>query len=304
MSVLDTSVKLYRKTFKRFRVAHVAAHRIMTHGVIPTLERMRGFYTMPDDPLWFRLELLTQRHETETVEHLKRLVKPGMVALDIGAHVGYYARMLAKLTSGGGRVYAFEPHPRTYVMLCSNISAMNNVTPTQAAVAEENGTAELFDYLMMSASGSLHFDESMLDLQKSQLGTGDIAPRIENDFPVEKFSVKTLNLDDYLASQGVTQIGFIKMDIEGAEIGALRGLRRTIANSPDLNMIMEYNPQALKAFGHEPVAAFDEVLALGFGHAQIINPDSTLTDVTPESLKALTEQLMQNMGVVNVLFSK
>jgi FkbM family methyltransferase len=304
MSVLDTGVKLYRKTFKRMRVVHVTAHRVMTYGVIPLLERITGMRTMPDDPLWFRLELLTRRHEPETVTQIQRLVKPGMIALDIGAHVGYYARMLAALTGDSGRVYAFEPHPRTYKMLCANIAAMNNVTPVQAAVAENEGTAELFDYLMMSASGSLHFDESMRDLQKAQLGSGDIAPRIEHDFPVEKFSVRTLALDDFLAEKGVTQIDFIKMDIEGAEIGALRGLRRTISQSPRLRLIMEYNPQALKAFGHDPAAAFDEVLAMGFTHAQIVHEDGTLTDVQRDALAALTDQLMQNMGVVNVLLSR
>jgi FkbM family methyltransferase len=304
MSVLDTGVNLYRKTFKRVRIVHVAAHRLMTHGVIPLLERVTGLRTMPDDPLWFRFELLLKRHEPETVAQIQRLVKPGMNVLDIGAHVGYYARMLGTLTGDGGRVYAFEPHPRTYKMLCANIAALNNVTPVNAAVAEQEGTAELFDYLMMSASGSLHFDESMRDLQKAQLGSGDIAPRIEHDFPVEKFTVRTLALDDFLAEKGVTHIDFIKMDIEGAEIGALRGLRRTIAQSPGLQLIMEYNPQALKAFGHDPAAAFDEVLALGFTRAQIVHEDGTLSGVQRDALAALTGQLMQNMGVVNVLLTR
>lgn len=304
MSVLDTGVNLYRKTFKRVRIVHVAAHRLMTHGVIPLLERVTGLRTMPDDPLWFRFELLLKRHEPETVAQIQRLVKPGMNVLDIGAHVGYYARMLGTLTGDGGRVYAFEPHPRTYKMLCANIAALNNVTPVNAAVAEQEGTAELFDYLMMSASGSLHFDESMRDLQKAQLGSGDIAPRIEHDFPVEKFTVRTLALDDFLAEKGVTHIDFIKMDIEGAEIGALRGLRRTIAQSPGLQLIMEYNPQALKAFGHDPAAAFDEVLALGFTRAQIVHEDGTLSDVQRDALATLTDQLMQNMGVINVLLTR
>jgi hypothetical protein len=94
------------------------------------------------------------------------------------------------------------------------------------------------------------------------------------------------------------------MDIEGAEIGALRGLRRTIAQSPGLQLIMEYNPQALKAFGHDPAAAFDEVLALGFTRAQIVHEDGTLSDVQRDALAALTGQLMQNMGVVNVLLTR
>lgn len=306
MSVLQTGANLYRKTFKRLRPAHVALHWLITHGVIPLMERIKRMQTMPDDPMWFRLELLTRRHEIETVQQFERLVKPNMIVLDIGAHVGYYARLCAELVGAGGRVYAFEPHPRTYLTLVRNIANHACVTPVQAAVAEEDGTAELYDYLMMSASGSLHYDESMRDLQKAQIHDGDIAPRIAEDLPVERYTVRTLNLDTYLESQGVSQVDVIKMDIEGAEIGALRGLRHTIERSPALKLIMEYNPSALRSFGHVPRAAFDEVLALGFTQAHIIHPDGTLELISGQTarLDALTESLETNMGVVNLLLSK
>jgi hypothetical protein len=95
------------------------------------------------------------------------------------------------------------------------------------------------------------------------------------------------------------------MDIEGAEISALRGLRQTIARSPDLQLIMEYNPAALTAFGHGPVSALAEVLAFGFQRVQVIELDGRLTDITQQetAVASLTEQLMTNMGVVNLLFS-
>jgi len=306
MSVLETGVSLYRKTFKRLRPAHVATHWLVTHGVIPVLERARKLRTMPDDPMWFRLELLTQRHERETVQQFGRLIKPGMTVLDIGAHVGYYARICATQMFDNGRVFAFEPHPKTYLTLVHNTANFKCVTPVQAAAAEADGTAELYDYLMMSASGSLHYDESMRDLQKAQIHDGDIAPRIAEDLPMQKYTVKTLNLDAYLASQGVETVDFIKMDIEGAEIGALRGLRGTIARSPSLALIMEYNPSALRSFGHDPRAAFAEVLAMGFTRAQILNADGSLEDITGDSarLDSLTESLEVNMGVVNLLLSK
>ncbi len=306
MSLTDFSLQLYRKTIKRFRSAHVATHWLMTHGVIPVLERTTGFRTMPDDPFWFRLELLTQRHEIETLTQLDRLAAPGMTMLDIGAHVGYYASRYARVLGPNGRIFAFEPHPRTFATLQRNVRQMPQVTAVQLALSEQEGTAELHDYLMMSASGSLHYDESMVALQKAQTHDNDIAPRIGQPFSAQTFTVRTTPVDDFLAAQGISQVDLVKMDIEGAEIGALRGMRRTINNSPNLLLVMEYNPQALKAFGHDPVAALSEVQALGFSQMQAIEADGRLTPLTnqPEKVHNLTEQLMGNMGVINLLLKK
>jgi FkbM family methyltransferase len=306
MRLFDSSINFYRRTIKRFRPAHVVLHRLMTGIIIPGLERLTGFRTVPDDPFWFRLELLTGRHERETLRHVRRLVKPGMTVLDVGAHVGYYTRRLSKLVGPAGRVIAFEPHPRIYSILQRNAARLDNVTALQVAVAEEEGTAELYDYLMMSASGSLHYDESMLALQKSQLSETDIAPRIATDFPVETFTVRTAPIDTCLAELGIERVGAAKMDIEGAEVGALRGMRGTIAASPGLALVMEYNPHALKAFGFEPQPALNEVFSMGFDRVQCIEPDASLTDLTGDdaALAALTSRLMNHMGVVNVLFTR
>ncbi|WP_420628066.1 FkbM family methyltransferase [Candidatus Leptofilum sp.] len=306
MSITDLSLRLYRKTIKRFRSAHVATHWLMTHGAIPVLEKTRHFRTMPDDPFWFRLELLTNRHETETVAQLDRLAAPGMTMLDIGAHVGYYSRRYAKILGENGRIFAFEPHPRTFATLQHNVKHLPQVTAVNLALAEHEGTAELHDYLMMSASGSLHYDEAMVALQKAQTHETDIAPRIGQTFAAQTFTVRTTPVDDFLAAQEVERVDLVKMDIEGAEIGALRGMRQTIANSPNLKLIMEYNPQALKAFGHDPVAALQEIQSFGFAKVEAIESNCRLTNLThqPDHLQTLTNHLMQNMGVINLLLQK
>lgn len=306
MSISNLSLRLYRKTIKRFRSAHAATHWLMTHGAIPLLEMSSGFRTMPDDPFWFRLELLTSRHEVETIAQLDQLAAPGMTMLDIGAHVGYYSRRYAKALGNNGRIFAFEPHPRTFATLQHNVKRLPQVTAVQLALAEQEGTAELHDYLMMSASGSLHYDESMVALQKSQTHDTDIAPRIGQTFAAQTFTVRTMPVDDFLAQQGIEQVDLVKMDIEGAEIGALRGMKRTIANSPTLVLVMEYNPQALKAFGHDPITALNEVRSFGFQTMEAIELDGRLTNLTdqPDHLEQLTEQLMQNMGVINLLLRK
>jgi len=306
MRVFDSSLTLYRKTVKRFKPAHVAIHWVMSHIIIPVLEAVKGFKTIPDDPFWFRLELLTNRHELETTQHVEQMVKPGMVILDVGAHVGYYARLFASLTGDSGQVIAFEPHPRTHEVLKQNVQKLANVNTLQIAVAEQEGTAELYDYLMMSASGSLHYDESMADLQRAQIGEYDIAPRQSTEFQMQKYSVKTVPIDKCLMEMGISEVDFVKMDIEGAEMGALRSMKQTISRSPNLSLIMEYNPQALKAFGYDPTQALAEVLAMGFTQMQAINPDGSLTDWTADNatVQSETQSLLKHMGVINLLFTR
>ena len=306
MRVFDSSLKLYRKTMKRFRPAHLAMHRLMNRLVIPLLERANDFKTIPEDPFWFRLELLTKRHEIGTARQLRQLIQPGMVILDVGAHVGYYTRLFAALTGAGGRVIAFEPHPRTHQALQGNLRRLPNVTALQVAVAETAGAAELYDYLMMSASGSLHYDASMAALQQAQMNESDVAPRRQGGFEMQKYRVETVTIDQCLLEMGIERADLVKMDIEGAEMNALRGMKRTIAHSPKLYLIMEYNPHALQAFGYEPIDALREVLALGFGRMQAIEPDGSLRDWTDDAaeVRRRTDALLAGMGVMNLLFRR
>ena len=83
-------------------------------------------------------------------------------------------------------------------------------------------------------------------------------------------------------------------------------MKQTIANSPHLVLIMEYNPQALQAFDYEPVQALTEILSMGFRQMQAINPDGSLTDWThdPATIQAQTQAMLNTMGVINLLFTR
>lgn len=298
-------LNFYRKTLKHIKPLHRAGHYLLNRLYLSRLEKAKDFVTIQDDPFWFRYELLTGKHEAETVAVMKGLLSPGMTVLDIGAHAGYYSCLFAQLLEGEGKVFAFEPHPETYQILKKNVGKYPVVVPVQAAVSDQEGTAELYDYLMMSASGSLHYDESVAAVQKAQVSQYDLAPRLDDSFVRKEFSVHTISLDDFLPAQDVTTVDFIKMDIEGAELTALRGMRQLIANSPELRMIMEYNPQALKTVVARPEDAVTEVMAYGFTSASALQSDGAEIDLkASEVLTELTDSLMEKMGVVNILFSK
>ena len=305
MRVLDSSLWLYRKTLKRIRPAHSAMHRLLDGLILPGLERASNFETIAEDPFWFRLELLTRQHERETRQLLERRLRPGMVALDVGAHVGYYTRLLAERTGPAGQVIAFEPHPRTHETLRRNLGHLSNVTTLQLAASAHSGSAQLYDYLMMSASGSLHYDETLAHQQRAQMGADDRAPRHDAGFQMQRYQVRTAAIDDCLEELGVKRVDLVKMDIEGAELDALRGMKRTIAASPGLMLVMEYNPGALAAFGHDPLEALGEAMALGFSRALAIEADGQLREWADATLlRRETERLQEGMGVVNLLLER
>ncbi|MEL7435766.1 MAG: FkbM family methyltransferase [Chloroflexota bacterium] len=305
-SLFQLGVSIYRKTFKRVRFVHRGMHWLAYHVLFPAMEQARGFQTMPDDPFWFRYELLSGKHEPETTAQLKNLLQPNMTFLDIGAHVGYYSRMASDIVGKGGHVVAFEPNPHNHAMLTKNVGGRDNVMLMQVALAEEEGTAELHDYLMMSASGSLHYDEKLRDVQLAGTEQNvDFAPRLDGGFTPQTYTVRTAPVDALLAEQGISQVDVVKMDIEGAEMGALRGMRETIARSPNISLVMEFNPMGLEAFGNVPEDALQEVLAMGFTSLYAIEADGSLTDYTHQTdeLRQLTQQLKQNMSVINLLLT-
>lgn len=306
MSVPRTIYEMvYKRTLKRSRLLHSLVYEMVRIVLVPIMERTSGFYTMDDDPLWFRIELITGNYEKETVKLAQQLVRPGMTVLDIGAHVGYYTRLFSKLVGDAGRVIAFEPHPLTFNVLCNNVRALRNVIPVQVAVADQEGSATLFDFLTGASESSLRYDEHIRGWCRSHLSGRDRSPRVLRDFPVATYAVRTTMVDSYLAEVDIERVDFIKMDIEGAEIGAIRGMKRTIQSSPRLSMIMEFNPRALQSFGVDPARALEELREIGFARMRIAEGNSGVTEVGNDAMiTGLVKVLTERTAKVNLLCEK
>lgn len=63
------------------------------------------------------------------------------------------------------------------------------------------------------------------------------------------------------------------MDIEGAELSALRGMERTVSASGPMHLIIEFNPTSLATFGVTPESFFGELSRLGFGSITSIDDE-------------------------------
>jgi FkbM family methyltransferase len=142
-------------------------------------------------------------HEREVVDVLLLTIRPGWTVFDLGAHVGYFALLLAKLVGPKGRVVAFEPFPENFQTLEENVqlNAARNIVLERSAVSAVSGMASL----KSSDSDRLTSTASLVHGQPAS-------------------EVKVVSLDDYAARQP-ERIHFVMMDVEGAEADVLTGMR-------------------------------------------------------------------------------
>jgi FkbM family methyltransferase len=160
-----------------------------------------------------RMIFLTGIFDLTVTETIHRLTAPGVVAVDVGANVGYLTSLMATRGGPGGRVVAFEPHPEVFSVLEENARRWN-ADPTVAAVevhglalSNRSGGGQL--QTVSQAEG--HMGLSSLEAQ----GTGG-QPSVD---------IELAKLDDLLESG---HIDMLKLDVEGHELSVLAGAERLL----------------------------------------------------------------------------
>lgn len=193
---------------------------------------------------------------------LKTLVHEGDTIVDVGANIGFYTLLFARLVGDEGRVYAFEPDPGNFALLTKNIevNGYQNVTAVQAAVSEESGSAKLF-----LAKGN-HVDHKLYDTEEGR----------------ESVEVECCRLDDYFDSLGPVQL--IKMDIQGAEVGAVQGMQGLLERSAGVTVVTEFWPFGLESAGDSPQTYLDLLGSMGFEVLEVHEPTESIRPVDPTDL--------------------
>ena len=220
-------------------------------------------YINPHDMVVSKKLVFNNEWEPFETEIFKKEIKSGGVVLDIGANIGYYTLLAAKLVGPTGKVYAFEPETANYALLQKNVQANGfaNVILEQKAVSKKGGKLKLYLSEQNKGDHRIYSGE-------------DARPAREVD---------TVSLDDYFEGYS-GKIDFIKMDIQGAEALALEGMQTLLKKNPRITLVTEFFPDGLQKCGTEPAGYLARLLELGFKISKI---DESKAEVTPVAAAGL-----------------
>lgn len=180
-------------------------------------------------------------YEAKDFAMVRQLVPRSGTFVDIGANIGWYTVHVA-LEDPTARVIAVEPIPASYRWLTMAVAenSLTNVTTLNAGVAAEPGEIELW-------------------LDTGISGAASSAPSAGTD-GLERLRAPAVTLDELVASHGGTA-SFVKIDIEGAELFALRGAERVLAEQRPI-VFAEMLRKLTRPFGYHP----NDIIALMARH--------------------------------------
>lgn len=186
---------------------------------------------------------VNQIYEPCVLEVVNKEIKKGDVVVDIGANIGYFTLIFARLVGDGGKVYAFEPDPVNFALLKKNveINGYKNVVLIQKAVSNYDGVLKLY------LSDKNPQDHRIYDWHDGR-----------------KFvEAQAVRLDEYFKNYA-GKIDFIKIDTQGVEGAVIEGAMAILQNNRDVKMVMEFWPRGESIFGTIPEEHLKSIVGLGF----------------------------------------
>lgn len=161
-------------------------------------------------------------------EYFSKVIRPGMHVVDVGANIGLYSLLFAKLVGPEGRVFSFEPDELMVQALRENI------------VANGVGHAEVFACAVGATAGQAVLQRNALNSGDNRMGESQTL--LHSDHA----TVPVRALQDALHGR---RVDFIKMDVQGWEGEALRGLAGLLDANPGLQIYFEFWPYGLEKAG-------------------------------------------------------
>ena len=175
-----------------------------------------------------------------------RELAPGMTFFDIGANVGFVTLIAASLVGPSGSVHAFEPVPENIAAIRENLelNGIDWVELHETAVARRSGSASLIDSTV-SAFSRLEQITSPTEAR-------------------DRIEVAVTSIDELLASGSVPKPDVVKIDVEGAELEVIEGMRDTLAELKPVLLCEVHDCNAdyvelMNALGYETVNLDEDV---------------------------------------------
>lgn len=182
--------------------------------------------------------------EPHVTDAFSRLLAPGDVCIDVGAHVGYYTLLASRLVGPRGHVYAIEPASTTYAELRRNLelNEVSNVTALNLAAGAADGRGILYDAPPGNA-GQASMQQPV---------------NISDDLPARSSEVEVMRVVSVVAPEHHSRVRVVKIDVEGFEFDVLRGLEPLLDAGARPVVLMELHPGL---WGARDPTFFDEFCA-------------------------------------------
>jgi FkbM family methyltransferase len=181
--------------------------------------------------VYYMRDLLEDEHDRYFRKLLVEAIPEGGTVLEGGAHLGVMTLFAARAAGSGGRVFTFEPNAETLPILQQNVDA-NGFTDRVTVVP-----------LGLSAEEATHtFYVS---------GGGETSSLHDPGTASHSITITTVPADDWFPTD--TRLDVVKLDIEGNEVEAVRGMQRLLRDAgPGITVFAECNPEMLKRAGQSP----------------------------------------------------
>jgi FkbM family methyltransferase len=231
-------------------------HRAFEQRALGELVHVNGYeIEVSLDDLIGRTIFINGIWEPHSTMAMRHLLRPGAVVFDIGANTGYYSLLFAEVAGSGGRIYAFEPVPSTIAILKRNLAR-------NASLA---GRVELIEVALSDQEGFVTLNvASEKNLGASHVVAADVADAGRAAAGLAgTVTIRSRTADAVWQERGSPAVDLVKLDIEGHEYHALRGMGDLIAASPAISVLVEVRETFLVAAGTSSNELFAHMRSLG-----------------------------------------
>jgi FkbM family methyltransferase len=194
-----------------------------------------------------REAVLSGDFEKAERKFVERFLRPGMTVLDVGSYYGLYALTASAKVGKQGLVVAFEPSPpqRRRLRLHLWLNRSRNVRVEETALSSTNGEHEFF----VATKGS----EGFSGLRRPDIGAS-----------VRSVRANLMTLDTYLQQRSISQVDFIKVDVEGGELDFFKGAQNLLQGKMRPVILCELQNVRARAWGHTALDTATFIRNLGF----------------------------------------
>ena len=183
-----------------------------------------------------------RKQDAFEIETLKKLIPQGSYVLDIGANIGFYSKILSEIVGHSGKIFCFEPDKTNFGHLCKNTAALKNVELFNTAVSDKS------DKINIYTSKLLNVDHRTYPVNNYD--------RVEE--------IDAVSIDDLLTQSILPKVDFIKIDIQGYELSAFKGMLHLLKTNRALKIVTEYWPHGFKKAGTSALEVYRFFVELGF----------------------------------------